>query len=774
MATHAARAPLPPTHFASDAHAHSRSSTSPPAQPRKRRPHTRTSTGCRECRRQRIKCAEGPVSASSGRKVVCRRCWETDKQCHYPVGGRLQRGKGASEDMWEAAENVQQWPGSAALEAAREEWTRLAETWLQAQVTNSALVEGRMKVDITPRGFVGVQPKRRRAKHVDVGSILDPPRAPLPPTAPAVGFGASELVPPPMFSPDAGWVAFELPPLSESPGSDTSSSAHAVFPTDGSAVFPPNDEGTLDAVFVPLADETVQLVAPEAALAPVPVDPVAIVPLADASPPLGQATSLVLPDIATTTAGGDTAAAAAAADDDIIDLTSLPSESLQLAVRNSIIAESSPDLGPPDSDLSSLLEKLVNPTPASLLSTFSIAGLSDCPLSRSAVSYFETQGCIEIVATSKMSHNWIYTQLFPRALASLCSPKPLSSTGKPTVHTYIRDYLHSSLLHLSFVHRGNLESEDGKSWFWRCEAARSKQEADSAILKAKVLFTGPQWKTQEYLMAFFVSSMAQMLDGGTLEINPTTAFELPDNEADSEFATCLRDFIAVYSVVQFTCTPVDAMPHAPAPFTVPRDGPELVEQFFGFTRRIVRIMYRISVMVSRRYILIRAGSDASAPGVMLRSEATALLAEISDQWDWDEANFDPGRSDRTQRGNEVMRAACIVLLLTEVLETDLGDERITRERERAMELVGDAEPATMPGFLWALTIIGVYTRDKDARADLQHTSRLALSMSYGASYRGSDDIMALCWEVLDTCGAYEDGMAPWREAMHTFGRNMWL
>lgn len=205
-------------------------------------------------------------------------------------------------------------------------------------------------------------------------------------------------------------------------------------------------------------------------------------------------------------------------------------------------------------------------------------------------------------------------------------------------------------------------------------------------------------------MAFFVSSMAQMLDGGTLEINPTTAFELPDNEADSEFSTCLRDFIAVYSVVQFTCTPVDAMPHAPAPFTVPRDGPELVEQFFGFTRRIVRIMYRISVMVSRRYILIRAGSDQSAPGVMLRSEATPLLAEISDQWDWDEANFDPGRSDRTQRGNEVMRAACIVLLLTEVLETDLGDERITRERERAMELVGDAEPATMPGFLWALTV----------------------------------------------------------------------
>lgn len=503
MTTHAARVPplpSPATHYgASSAPSHSHSPPSPAPAARKRRPHTRTSTGCRECRRQRIKCAEGPVS-SSGRKVVCRRCWETDKQCHYPVGGRLQRGKGASEDMWEAAEYVQQWPGSAALEAAREEWTRLAETWLQAQVTNRALVEGRMKVDITPKGFgVAAQPKRRRAKHVDVGSILDPP-APLPTTA-AVGFGAPEIllpVPPPPFSPEAGWVAFELPPLSESPGSDTSSSAaHVVFPPDSSAVFPPNDDGALESVFVPLDDAV--LVAPDAALAP--LEPVAIVPLDNnASAPLGLAPAHAT--AAATTASSDTgavgASSASAGDDDILDLTAIPSESLQLAVRNSIIAEStSPGLG--QSDLSSLLETLVNPAPASALSTFSIAGLSDCPLNRSAVSYFETQGCIEIVATSKMSHNWIYTQLFPRALASLCSPKPLSAAGKPTVHTYIRDYLHSSLLHLSFVHRGNLESGADKSWFWRCEAARSKKEADSAILKAKVLFNGPQWKTQEYL-----------------------------------------------------------------------------------------------------------------------------------------------------------------------------------------------------------------------------------------------------------------------------------
>ncbi|KAL1404974.1 hypothetical protein Q8F55_008587 [Vanrija albida] len=690
-----------------------------PAAPRKRRPHTRTSTGCRECRRQRIKCAEGPVS-TTGRKVVCRRCWETDRPCHYPVGGRLQRGKGAREDMWEAAEDVAQWPGAAALEAARDEWTRLAESWLQQQVTNRALVEGRMKVDPTPKGFgVAAARRRRSAKAVDVGSILDPP-APVPAPAPA-----------PALSPESecGWVPFELgalAPLSASPGSE------AVFGE--AAVVPPSDGGdAADALDDALAN--------------------VLAPASDLDPPAPPAS----------------APAADADASDIIDLTalaSLPSESLQLAVRNDIEAASAA------ADLKSLLQSLANPAPASALSTFTIAGLSDCPLNRSAVSYFETQGCIEIVATSKMSHNWIYTQLFPRALASLCAPRPLSPAGKPTVHTYIREYLHASLRHLSFVHRGNLEAEGDKSWFWRCEAARSKQEADSAILKAKVLFAGPQWKTQEYLMAFFVRSMAQMLDGGTLEINPTTAFELaPDS--DSEFATSLRDFIAVYSVVQFTCTPVLAMPHAPAPFTVAPSGPELVEDFFGFTRRIVRIMYRIALLVSRRYMLIRAAA-ATPAHALLRDEGEALLAEITAQWDWDEASFDPGRSDRTQRGNEVMRAACIVLLLTEVLETDLADERITRERERAIELVGDAEPATMPGFLWALTIIGVYTRDKAARTALQHTSRLALAMSYGASFRGSDDIMALCWEVLDTCGAYEDGMAPWREAMHTFGRNMWL
>ncbi|TXT04823.1 hypothetical protein VHUM_04091 [Vanrija humicola] len=479
-----------------------------------------------------------------------------------------------------------------------------------------------------------------------------------------------------MASPEAGWAAFELPPLSESPGSDASAAAL---------------EGGADGALGGLVDDAClaafdnSFATSEAAVPVlVPLDP----------PAVGAATTAECPAAP---------APAPAPDDDIIDLTHLPSESLQLAVRNAIVADAaSPDLT--HTDISSLLQTLVNPAPASALSTFSIAGLTDDPLNRSAVSYFETQGCIEIVATSKMSHNWIYTQLFPRALASLCSPTPVSSTGKPTVHTYIREYLHSSLLHLSFVHRGNLESEGDKSWFWRCEAARSKKDADSAILKAKVLFAGPQWKTQEYLMAFFVRSMAQMLDGGTLEINPTTAFELATDSADSEFSTSLRDFIAVYSVVQFTCTPVDAMPHAPAPFAVARDGPELVEQFFGFTRRIVRIMYAISVMVSRRYILIRAGSDTGAAGVLLRSEATALLAEISEQWAWDEANFDAGRNDRTQRGNEVMRAACIVLLLTEVLDTDLGDDRITRERERAIELVGDAEPATMPGFLWALTV----------------------------------------------------------------------
>lgn len=51
-----------------------------------------------------------------------------------------------------------------------------------------------------------------------------------------------------------------------------------------------------------------------------------------------------------------------------------------------------------------------------------------------------------------------------------------------------------------------------------------------------------------------------------------------------------------------------------------------------------------------------------------------------------------------------MRSALRVMLLCEVLNVDLSDARLERERQRAAELVADAEPVGMGGFQWALTV----------------------------------------------------------------------
>lgn len=121
-----------------------------------------------------------------------------------------------------------------------------------------------------------------------------------------------------------------------------------------------------------------------------------------------------------------------------------------------------------------------------------------------------------------------------------------------------------------------------------------------------------------------------------------------------------------------------------------------------------------------------------------------------------------------------MRSALRVMLLCEVLHVDLGDPRIKWARDRAIELVSDAEPACMGGFQWALTVLAIYTREPLERERLHHLICLALSLSFGNNYRGSKEILQLSWEVLDCNGAYENGIAPWREAMSAFGRNMWV
>lgn len=71
-------------------------------------------------------------------------------------------------------------------------------------------------------------------------------------------------------------------------------------------------------------------------------------------------------------------------------------------------------------------------------------------------------------------------------------------------------------------------------------------------------------------------------------------------------------------------------------------------------------------------------------------------------------------------------------------------------------------------------IIGMYTRDPDMRSRIQHLLKFVLSLSFGSNYRGTDEILDICWDALDRNGQYENGIAPWRDAMGALGRNLFV
>jgi hypothetical protein len=271
-------------------------------------------------------------------------------------------------------------------------------------------------------------------------------------------------------------------------------------------------------------------------------------------------------------------------------------------------------------------------------------------------------------------------------------------------------------------------------------------------------------------MGFFVRCMADMLDSGNLALDRHTAFELP-LESATPFYSSLRDMIALYSTLQFACTSIDLQIGSVAPlFEMPPRGEEWVERFVGFSRRIVRIIGRVNGMVVYRAGLLRAGTDQGAPGKLLRAEAERLASELGQSWDWDENAQEVGQSAR----DEVMRHALLVLLLCEVLQGPLDDPRIAMAADRAVELVVDCEPAAVGGFQWALTIFAIYCRDGERRERIQDLIKQILALSFGSGYRGPDDILRLCWEALDRNGAYENGIAPWREGMGALGRNLFI
>lgn len=217
---------------------------------------------------------------------------------------------------------------------------------------------------------------------------------------------------------------------------------------------------------------------------------------------------------------------------------------------------------------------------------------------------------------------------------------------------------------------------------------------------------------------FFTRCMADMLDGKAFTIDASCAFELPLASASS-FYPSLRDLIAMYATVQLTCTPLEDAASVSPTLELPSEGPEWVERFVGFSRRVILLIGKVNTMVVKRAAMIRAGTQNSLAGQLLRSEAERMVGDLGENWDWNETVHDLGKSERIQRGNEVgslvsmatpltcfqvIRSALRIMLLSEVLNVDLSDSRVTSATARVIELVADADPAGISGFQWPLTV----------------------------------------------------------------------
>ncbi|WVQ63454.1 uncharacterized protein L199_001607 [Kwoniella botswanensis] len=415
-----------------------------------------------------------------------------------------------------------------------------------------------------------------------------------------------------------------------------------------------------------------------------------------------------------------------------------------------------------------LIKALFQPSPKAPVTYFTLASLPCGSIDRTALSYFESQGCNEIVAAPTPKANWIHSLLFPQ-IYHLLSTVPSSKTPQGMV----RDFAYHALMQLSFVHRGNVEKDATRAVYWKSEALKHRRLGSSTVLKVKALYKGAGWKTEEYLMGFFVRCMADMLDSRDLVIDHTTACELPADTCSPNYPS-LRDMIALYSTIHGSCTPLELASAQPLSgptkpvFELPLEGPDWVERFVGYSRQFIILLGRVNGMVTYRDHLIRTGRENTLDGKMLRAQSEALSAELADPYAW----LESGKSYRVEKGGIVLRLALQLMVFSELLEISLDDSRFSHVRSVAQELVADTVGHESAGYQWCLTVIAVYTSKKDDRDRTRALLDDVNSMSFGKSYNGTSEIMEMCWEIYDAQGFYTNGIAPWREAMTAFGRTV--
>ena len=153
---------------------------------------------------------------------------------------------------------------------------------------------------------------------------------------------------------------------------------------------------------------------------------------------------------------------------------------------------------PTSSSFLQWLMDLSQPAPQPMINSFSLTSVLAPNVAdsvRPVVSYFEHEGCNEIVSASKSKHNWLFTHLFPRLFATLS----VTPSGQDTVQGLMREWLRECFVQISYVHRGNVDADAGRALVWKSETDKARQRANRALLRAKVRFPNGQWKTEEYL-----------------------------------------------------------------------------------------------------------------------------------------------------------------------------------------------------------------------------------------------------------------------------------
>lgn len=150
-------------------------------------------------------------------------------------------------------------------------------------------------------------------------------------------------------------------------------------------------------------------------------------------------------------------------------------------------------------------------------------------------------------------------------------------------------------------------------------------------------------------MGFFIRCVADMLDSGRFVIDRDSAFEL-DANSTSTFYPSLRDMIALYATLQYTCMPLERIKaHGPS-FEMPEQGSDWVEQFVGFSRRMIRAMGEVTHLIASRVSAL-SHNKADLSALLLQKRAETLLQEMSALSEWDTCEV--GKSSRVRRGSMV-------------------------------------------------------------------------------------------------------------------------